>query len=327
MRYLITGEAGFIAQNLSAKFKNRGHEVVCIDNANMLKLQSTGEACVHRNTAEQWAYHLKNLNVDTVIHNAAIVGTDVVALNPKEATLTNITGTYNIVSACNIANIPICYLGTTVIYDTSKYQNVEITEKSDLNPTTFYGVQKLAGEQVVKNHANRWTVMRPLFAFGGAGDMNSLIAKSVWSKKNGRSLIDMFLDPDKIKDYLYVNDFCEAVAIGCERGLFGRDYNIAAETPYKVADIMEMIEAELKMSLRSVVKWYPGTDYLGNHRLSSKKFRIETGWSPKYNLQQGIATAVEDIMSDTSGYDPLVHIDEASSKGVDLVQFFPKQQA
>jgi nucleoside-diphosphate-sugar epimerase len=285
----------------------------------------TGEVCVHRNAFESWAYHFKNLRVDLVVHNAAVVGTDVVALNSNEATLTNVAGTYNIVRACNEANIPICFLGTTVVYDTAKYQDAEITEESSLNPTTLYGIQKLAGEQIVKTHAKHWLVMRPLFAFGGVGDMNSLIAKSVFAKKNGRSLIDMFLDPNKIKDYLYVDDFCDAVVLGCEKGLFGNDFNVAAETPYRVSDIMKMIEAELKIDLGSVVKWHPNTDYLGNHRLSSKKFRAESGWLPKYDLHTGIAKAVEDITTDASDYDPLIHIDKARSEGVDLTQFFPKQ--
>ena len=135
----------------------------------------------------------------------------------------------------------------------------------------------------------------------------------------------MFLDPDKIKDYLYVDDFCDAVSIGCEKGLFGKDFNIAAETPYKVSDIMRMLETELKVDFSSVVKWHADTDYLGNHRLSTRKFRSETGWSPKYNLHDGISKAVEDIRTDFSQYDPLAHIDEARNLGVDLTQFFPKQ--
>ena len=324
MNILITGESGFIAENLKRILQRRGHTVSVIDDANILKIK-TGETCVHRNSSSSWAWHLKNLGVDLVVHNAAVVGTDVVALNPSEATLTNISGTYNIVRACNEANIPVCYLGTTVIYDTAKYQDCEITEESDLHPTTFYGIQKLAGEQLVKTHAKHWIVMRPLFAFGGVGDMNSLIAKSVFAQKNNRVLIDMFLDPDKIKDYLYVDDFCDAVSIGCEKGLFGKDFNIAAETPYKVSDIMRMLETELKVDFSSVVKWHADTDYLGNHRLSTRKFRSETGWSPKYNLHDGISKAVEDIRTDFSQYDPLAHIDEARNLGVDLTQFFPKQ--
>ena len=65
-------------------------------------------------------------------------------------------------------------MGTTVIYDTSKYQKESIVEDSDLNPTTFYGIQKLAGENIIRTHAKDWMVIRPLFAYGGVGDMNRM---------------------------------------------------------------------------------------------------------------------------------------------------------
>lgn len=321
MRFLITGESGFIATNLARVLKENGHTPVAIQDSNVSRI-ATGEVCVHRNSYESWAFHLKNLDIDVVIHNAATVGTDVVALNPQEATLTNVSGTYNLVRACNEAKVPICYMGTTVIYDTDKYQDEEITERSDLRPTTLYGIQKLAGEQIVTTHSKQWLVMRPLFAFGGVGDMNSLIAKTVYAKKNNRSNIDMFLSPDKIKDYLYVDDYCKAVMTGCAAGLFGEDYNIAAETPYKTSEIMDLVQEEISMDLSGVVRWYPNTDYLGNHRLSSAKFRKASGWSPDLNLKKGIQKAVHQILHDESGYDPLVHLDEARNKGVDLTEFF-----
>ena len=88
MNILITGESGFIAENLKRILQRRGHTVSVIDDANILKIK-TGETCVHRNSSSSWAWHFKNLGVDLVVHNAAVVGTDVVALNPSEATLTS----------------------------------------------------------------------------------------------------------------------------------------------------------------------------------------------------------------------------------------------
>ena len=90
MKVLVTGESGFIAENLIRVLKKRGHSPVLINDSNVSRIK-TGEVCVHRNNYEQWAFHLKNLQVDLVVHNAAVVGTDVVALNPTEATLTNVS--------------------------------------------------------------------------------------------------------------------------------------------------------------------------------------------------------------------------------------------
>ena len=322
MKILITGESGFIAQNLEACFRSKGHESICISDSSVLKLQKTGEVCVYRNTPEVWAWHLKNLGVDVIVHAAAVVGTDVVALDPSHATLSNVVGSYNLALASKMANVPICYMGTTVIYDTAKYQSSQITENSAIKPMTFYGSQKLAGEHIITSHAKDWLVMRPLFAYGGVGDMNSLIAKTIYGHINNKTEIDMFLNPARIKDYLHVEDFCNAVLYGCTQGLWGNDYNISAETPKITLDIIEMIADAVDPGITRVVKWHPETDYLGNHMLSSEKFRKASGWFPTISLRDGIKKVLTSIQNDTDGYNPLVYLDQAKSSGIDLTKFY-----
>lgn len=322
MKVLITGESGFIAKNLEVCFRNKGHEVVFISDPNVSKLQKTGEVCVYRNSPEVWAWHLKNLGVDVVIHNAAVVGTDVVALNPDHATLSNVVGSYNLALASKSANVPICYMGTTVIYDTARYQTSQITEKSDIKPMTFYGSQKLAGENIITSHAKDWMVMRPLFAYGGVGDMNSLIAKTIYGYVNNKEEIDMFLDPARIKDYLHVEDFCNAVLYGCTQGLWGNDYNISAETPHVTLNIMSMIADIVDLGVTRLIKWHPETDYLGNHMLSSEKFRKDSGWVPSIKLRSGIKQVLKSIQENVENYNPLIHLDQAKESGIDLTKFY-----
>jgi nucleoside-diphosphate-sugar epimerase len=322
MRVLITGESGFIAQNLAIAFSSLDHDVVYIEDSNVLRLKKTGEVCVHRNSSDAWQWHLKNLDIDIIVHNAAVVGTDVVALNPNEATLTNVVGSYNLARASKTANVPICYMGTTVIYDTPKYQNKQITEESKILPMTFYGSQKLAGEHVIVSHANDWLVMRPLFAYGGVGDMNSLIAKTIYAHLNNHSEIDMFLNPNMIKDYLYVEDFCKAVVHGCIHMPWGSGFNVAAETPYVTLEIVNMISDVVGADVNRIIKWHPETDYLGNHMLSSKKFKSMTSWRPKISLKEGIQKVYDAIVNDKSNYDPLVHLNRAKGEGVNLAEFY-----
>ena len=56
--------------------------------------------------------------------------------------------------------------------------------------------------------------------------------------------------------------------------------------------------------------------------LSSEKFRGSTGWKPEISLEAGIKQSYKDIMSDTTGYNPLVHLDSAKSQDIDLTDFF-----
>ena len=52
----------------------------------------------------------------------------------------------------------------------------------------------------------------------------------------------MFLDMNKIKDYMHVNDYCDAVLTAINKDLWNSDWNVAAETPCKTGDIMLMIQ-------------------------------------------------------------------------------------
>lgn len=328
MRVYITGQRGMIARNLSDVLKERGHVVLTDDDlfsgpqaTQVARVRKTNEVCVHGNSEREWIGALGHMGVDLVVHNAAVVGTDVVALDPSEACLTNVQGTYNIVRAANAVGAQVCYMGTTVVYDTYLHQECEIHEDSPKMPRTYYGVQKLAGEQIVTSMAKRWSVIRPLFAYGSKGDMNSLIAKSIYAAVKGKD-VDIFLDPDKVKDYLHVRDFCRAVAMICEASGTNTDWNVAAETPLTAGQVLDVVERIIP-GAKGGVRWHPDTDYLGNHRLSSSKMRHHFSWRPSISLAGGIASTAAWIMENESTYDPLVHLDRAETRGVDLKSHFP----
>jgi len=329
MRIFITGEKGFIGRNLAKRADIHGlHFVSGIhelnDEAAFVSQFTTlkGEPCVHRNSEEAWQAFFEVNDINVVIHNAAVVGTDVVALNSKESTLTNVQGTFNICRAAKKCGIPVCYMGTTVIYDTPKYQETAIVEDSDRGPSTFYGCQKLSAEEIVKSHSKQWMIIRPLFAYGGEGDMNSLIAKTIYAKLNGIKKVKMFLDPTKIKDYLHVNDYCDGVltCIKTEK-CWNNDFNIAAETPLVTGDIIKLMDIACGQNYADTVEWFPQTEYMGNHILSSAKVRKYTEWAPKITLSQGIKMSYESILN-AEGYNPLCFLEEAEERNVDLTEYF-----
>jgi len=328
MRIGITGEKGFIAKNLANEIISQGHKFITIDDSdfakNCMEYTESGEVCVYRNSSTKWSCLFEVLKLDCIVHNAAVVGTDVVALNPEHSINTNILGTQTIVKAANNSNMLIVYTGTTVVYDTYKYQETNILENSEIFPRTNYAIQKYAGEMLVRNNANNWLVTRPLFAYGGVGDMNSLIAKSLYGVRNSVKNIDMFLNPEKIKDYMHVEDFCHSVIRLIDSDVRNEDFNITAENPLSTLEIIDLIEEVSGASLEDVIKWHPETDYLGNHRLSNKKFIEFMGFSRTRTLRNGIKSAWDSIKNTDDSYNPLKYLIEAKEKDINLKDFFPK---
>ena len=329
MKIFITGEKGFIGKDLIYYATPEIEIVTGIhkdnDEAAFVSQYTTekGEPCIHRNDEDAWQSFFEVNEIDVVVHNAAVVGTDVVALNSKESTLTNVQGTYNICRAAKKAGIPVCYIGTTVIYDTQRFQNTIIEEGYARGPTTLYGCQKLCSEDIIKSQTDQWMIVRPLFAYGGEGDMNSLIAKTIYATLNEKDHIDMFLDPDKVKDYMHVSDFCRGVWTCITEELWGSDWNIASENPYTTWEIVKIIEDVIGRDISNVIKWHPQTDYLGNHKLSSTKLKTVTDWKPQISLRSGIKMSYESIIN-SQGYNPLTHLEEAEEREIDLTEFFPE---
>jgi len=114
-KVFITGEKGFIGTNLAKRAKLHGFKFVSgihskNEDAAFVSQYVTekGEPCVHQNSEEAWQAFFEVNGIDYVIHNAAVVGTDVVALNAKESTLTNVQGTFNICRAAKKCGIPVC---------------------------------------------------------------------------------------------------------------------------------------------------------------------------------------------------------------------------
>ena len=328
MRIAITGEQGFIAVNLANEIERQGNTYVSLDNSiyanEHMAFTDSEEVCVYRNSVDDWVALFDDLDLDVIVHNAAVVGTDVVALNPDESVMTNVLGTKKITEAANISGVTVVYTGTTVIYDTFLYQDCNITEESVIFPRTDYAVQKYAGEMFVRNNARDWLVVRPLFAYGGVGDMNSLIAKSLYAVKNNVQDIDMFLDPEKIKDYMHVEDFCYSVVKLINSDIRNDHFNITAENPLNTSEIISLIEKVTESSLDKIVKWHPNTDYLGNHRLSKQKFKDQTGIVRARSLEVGIMQSWISIASTSSDYNPLKYLEEAKNTGIDLLSYFPK---
>ena len=327
MRIAITGEDGFIAKNLINQIKEFDHSYISLKkNGYFLssRLEETGEPCVYSNSEEEWYRTFTTLDIDVIVHNAAVVGTDVVALNGKHSNMTNVYGTQVITNAANRAGILNVYIGTSVIYDTQKYQDEEITEDSIIFPRTLYAIQKHAGEMIVRNTAKDYLVIRPLFAYGGEGDMNSLIAKTMFAVKNSIENVDMFLDPEKIKDYMHVMDFCHAIMTAVDSDIRNNDYNVSANNPYKTSIIVNKIQSHINSDLSNILRWHKDTDYLGNHRLSSDKFRKDFDWKNQISFDEGIAMSWKSIQSSSDDYNPLKYLEQAKESNIDLKDFFPK---
>jgi nucleoside-diphosphate-sugar epimerase len=105
--------------------------------------------------------------------------------------------------------------------------------------------------------------------------------------------------------------------------LWGEDFNVAAENPYNTHEIVEKMSSFVGRDLEEILVWHPETDYLGNHILSSEKFRNVSGWKPRVSLESGVRDSWKTLVQrPDDGYNPLKHLDDAREKGIDLTAYY-----
>ncbi|MFA5394994.1 MAG: NAD(P)-dependent oxidoreductase [Methanogenium sp.] len=277
MKIAITGSKGIIGSNLVPYLESKGHEVVQI-------LSDIRDYAALR---EEFSIHS---NIDWLVHLAAIVSTISCDLAGRHTFDVNVKGTYNVADLCKENKIKFCYFSTTAIYKPG--QN-PILEESIKEPQTLYGYTKYLGEltaqNVFKDKPEDLLLLRPCFAFGGNNDrsIGSLVIKSGIHNEP----INVQLDPEKLKDYMHVDNLSEAVEMLLIRNITG-EYNISYGEPIKFGDLVKKVEA---MGLKPFIYYRPELDYMGDHVVNNTKLKSVIDWKPSISVEEGLKKVFEKL--------------------------------
>lgn len=95
------------------------------------------------------------------------------------------------------------------------------------------------------------------------------------------------------RDWLYVEDYCRAIALVLERGKAGEIYNVSSGAPTPNLKVVKTILQLLGKpeSLIECVKDGPGHDR--RYALDSSKLQNELGWKPQVSFEEGVRKTVQ----------------------------------
>lgn len=83
------------------------------------------------------------MRIDAVLHSAAVVPVSIVETDIAHAVAVNVGGTAAVARAAAERDLPLAYVSTSHVYETSP---VPLSEESPVRPVTKYGLTKLQGE-------------------------------------------------------------------------------------------------------------------------------------------------------------------------------------
>ena len=260
---LVTGGAGFIGSHLSEALVIRGFPVISIDDYSAGKKINLKHLKKYKNFTEIKCdiTDIKKLEryfkgVDIVFHNAASKKS-VCLINPRRDLEVNGTGTFNLLELSIKNKVKKFVQASTGSVYGEKVRTVQ-DENHPLNPVSFYGVSKLAGEKYVqvfhKLYGLNTTVLRYFHVYGSRQEFNEfggVVAIFVRNMLEGQRPI-IFGDGEQERSFTAVKDVVRANLLAAVKSQAeGEIYNCASGI--KVT-INELCRAVLKSFNREQMK-------------------------------------------------------------------------
>lgn len=306
MKLLIAGGAGFIGSNFIHYLLNKYSdcEVVNFDkltyagNLDNLKdiendpryLFVKGDIC----NAEAVEKVVAKLGTSGVIVNmAAETHVDRSILSAGSFVQTDVYGTYVLLEAVKKFNIfRYLHISTDECY--GSIEAGSFTEESPLKPNSPYASSKAGADLLVRAYFKTYglpvVITRSSNNYGPFQYPEKLISLFITNALEGKKL-PLYGDGRQVRDWLYVEDNCEAIDLVLQKGKVGEIYNIGGGCEKQNIEIASFILKELDLSedLIEYVKDRPGHDR--RYSLDCSKIK-KLGWRSKTSFEEGLKKTI-----------------------------------
>ena len=308
---MITGAAGFIGANFAehmVKKYDGTYNFVIYDKltyaGNMHNLDNIinkitfvkGDICDYEKVIET----LKKYNIDAIIHFAAESHVDNSIKTPFIFTQTNVLGTHTLLEAARQvwgegSNNKFVHISTDEVYGSLKEVGY-FTETSPIKPNSPYSASKASSDLIALAYSKTFnmnvSVTNCSNNYGPYQHHEKLIPHMISLALKDEKL-PVYGEGLNIRDWLYVEDHCEAIDLVLHKGRKGERYNIGGHNEKRNIEIVKLILKRLNKpeSLIEHVKDRKGHDY--RYAIDPTKIHNELGWLPKTKFEDGIVKTID----------------------------------
>jgi dTDP-glucose 4,6-dehydratase len=257
---------------------------------------------------------LREYEIDTVAHFAAESHVDRSILGPGQFVQTNIIGTFTLLEAARQAwlvekirpldGLRFHHVSTDEVYGTLGPGDPAFRENTPYAPRSPYAASKASSDHLVRAYFHTYglpvSITNCSNNYGPRQFPEKLIPLMILNAVSGKPL-PIYGDGMQIRDWLYVEDHCEAILQVIQAGRPGETYNVGGDNQPPNIEIIQSICTILDelapasafrphASLMSHVTDRPGHDR--RYDVNIEKIGAELGWEPRQSLQTGLRQTV-----------------------------------
>lgn len=301
MRAMVTGGAGFIGSHIIESLLKDGHEVVSIDNYSAGKRENLSSlACenlkeVNCDVTDYGELKKYMSGIDVIFHEAASKK-NICLKDPRRDLEVNGKGTFNILELARDFKVKkVVHASTGSVYGEAVILPQD--ENHPLNPVSYYGVSKLAGERYALAFSKLYdmdvTVLRYFHVYGerqDSSEFGGVIPIFIRKILNKEPMV-IYGDGRQERSFTYVGDIVKINRLVAERPeTKGEVYNCASGENVTVRQMAGMLPELLKTPARlKYDNWLVG---------DIKKFQIDNSKVKKLGIEftpfkEGLKRTVE----------------------------------
>jgi len=297
-KVLITGGAGYIGSVLVGQLLSAGYKVKVYDKllfgAESLSefSESANFELVQGDILDKPAFEKAIVDVDAVVHLAAIVGEAACAASKDVALEVNYLGTVQVARLCKAYGIQrFIYFSTCSTYGKSAWDEV-VTERSTLRPVDFYGETKIYAERELMRLADENflpTILRLSTVYGLSPRMRFDLVVNTLTKKAILEKVITIFGGDQWRPLVHVQDVARAIVTVLQAPLSrvgGQVFNIGGNAEnYVVSDLGKLVREEISdVELQSIDALADKRSY----KVGFDKARKQLGFEVQKTVRDGI---------------------------------------
>lgn len=312
MKLIVTGGAGFIGSNLILHLHNNYPDVEIF---NIDKLTYASDLSYLEPIKQSDRYRFKKLDItdrnaihdlfqkwhpDGIIHLAAESHVDNSIKGPEPFVYSNMVGTFNLLEESrliweqyekDLKPKRFLHISTDEVYGTLGDEG-SFSESTPYAPNSPYSASKAGSDFLVRSYYHTFgmdTLITNCSNNYGPHQHDEKLIPTVIRKALAGEQIPVYGKGENVRDWLFVEDHCRALATVFFNGKAGEQYNIGGDNEWKNIELVNHICENLNKekgkgpdgdykNLISFVTDRPGHDY--RYAVDASKIKKELGWTP-----------------------------------------------